>query len=96
MSPRRSPVRHLNRAHIRKGVPVKKYEKGSRKADKQAKSSRGVSRDSGFNVTLIFTDQPRETVNVGGNTYTAGTKAGLQAMRTPSVPVRMQLRRRKR
>ena len=107
MSPRRKgPIRHPVKSHIRSGVRVSKHEKGFGKLAKKAKkrladqkvrlSKQRVARVSGFNVSLFFSDKPRETVNVGGNTYTAGTKNGLSSMKTPAVPVRMQIRRRNR
>lgn len=95
MSPRKTPIRHdVNPKNPR--FKVKTFKRGKGKRKKTTPRIRNTSRDSGFNVSLFFTDKPRETVNVGENNYTAGVKAGLQAMKTPAIPVRVQIRRRKR
>jgi len=94
-SRRKSPVRHdVNPRNPR--FKVKSFKRGKGKRSKKVSRIRNTSGDSGFNVSLFFTDKPRETVNVGENNYTAGVRAGLSAMKTPAVPVRIQIRRRKR
>ena len=108
MSPqRKSPIEHkvtptdkrfsdkVRREGFIRGKGKRRVKKVKRKV-KTTRKLRGVLGDpSGFNVSIFFLDEPRETVNVGENNYTAGTKAGLIAMKTPAVPFRMQIRRRK-
>jgi hypothetical protein len=102
--PRKSPYEHpVNPTHKRFSAKVRRegFKRGKGKAPRKKKQVvrklGGVMGDpSGFNVSIFFDNAPRETVNVGENDYTSGTKAGLTAMRTPAIPVRMQIRRRKK
>ena len=95
MSPRKSPIKHkVTPKNAR--FKVKSFKRGKGNRRKEPRRISNTSKDSGFNVSFFFGDKPRETVNVGENNYTAGVRAGLSAMRTPAVPVRVQIRRRKR
>lgn len=108
MSPqRKSPIKHtvtptdkrfsakIRRSGFTRGKGKRPVKKVKRK-EKIARKLRGVLGEPGFNISIFFLDKPPETVNVGENNYTSGTRAGLVAMKTPAVPFRMQIRRRKR
>ena len=86
----------IRREGFQRGTGSAPKKKVKRREKKAARLRGALDGDSGFNVSIFFADEPRETVNVGENNYTAGTRAGLVAMKTPAIPVRMQIRRRKK
>ena len=91
---RKSPIKHLVKPHERAGVQVHKYERGKGVAPRPARVGRRVMPGAGYTVTLIF-DGERESHVVPPGTLTDAVTQGINMIRTPTVPRRVQVRRRK-
>lgn len=87
---RKSPYTHPVKEHVRAGVRVKKYTRGS---GKKPRKNTGHRHTSGkWSIAFTLSDGSTETyIHSGGDT--AALKAGLMSIQSPSFPKKAVMRR---
>lgn len=93
---RKSPYKHKVRAHKRKGIPVRQYERGKGKKPKERPPLRRKTAQmngSTYRVVLIYPERERETLTLTGRNYVEVINPALQSRSRLEGPRQVRIRR---